>query len=104
LFLALREDIMSMPSDDPRRQQARDDKFWKLEFTWATQHGVDKMWCPCAKCEGRGKLVLLGTVRNHLVLNKRHPLFRVWKGLGSTDHFDEEWVEANKATVNPMQT
>ena len=86
----LREDIMSMPLADPRRQKARDDKLWKREFTWATQHGVDKMRCPCAKCEGRGRLVLLRTVRDHLVLNGRHPLFRVWKGPGQTDHSDEE--------------
>jgi hypothetical protein len=102
--MALKEDIMSMPLDDPRRQKARDDKLWKWEFSWATQHGVDKMRCPCAKCEGRGKLVLLGTIRNHLVLNERHPLFRVRKGLGPTNHFDEEWVEASRATINPMQT
>ncbi len=104
MFMALREDIMSMPLDDPRRQKTRDDKLWKREFTLATQHGVDKMRCPCAKCEGRGRLVLLRTVKNHLVLNGRHPLFRVWKGPCSTDHSDEEWVEASRATVNPMQT
>jgi hypothetical protein len=28
----------------------------------------------------------------------------VWKGLGPTDHFDEKWVETNRAAVNPMQT
>jgi len=27
----------------------------------------------------------------------------VWKGPGPTDHFDEEWVEASRATLNPMQ-
>jgi hypothetical protein len=102
--MALREDIMSMLLDDPRRQKARDDKLWKPEFTWATQHGVDKMGCPCAKCEGKGRLVLLRTIRNHLVLNERHPLFRVWKGPSPIDHSDEEWVEASKAVVNPMQT
>jgi hypothetical protein len=102
--MALRENIMSMLSDDPRRQKARDDKLWNWEFTWATQHGVDKMRCPCTKCEGRGRLVLLRTIRNHLVLNGRHPLFRVWKGLGPTDHSDEEWVAASRAAVNPMQT
>jgi len=90
--------------DDLIRQKARDDKLWKREFTWATQHGVDKMQCPCAKCEGTGRMVLLRTVRNHLILNGRHPLFRVWKGPGPTDHSDEEWVEASKAVVNPMGT
>jgi len=49
-----------------------------------TQHGVDKMQCPCTKCEGRGRLILLKIVKNHLVLNGRHPLFRVWKGPGPT--------------------
>ncbi len=64
-------------------------------------------WTRCsvhAKCEGRGRLVLLGTIRNHLVLNERHPLFKMWQGLGLTDHSNEEWVEASRATVNPMQT
>ncbi len=61
------------------------------------------MRCPCTKCEGRGRLVLFRIVRNHLVLNGRHPLFRVWKGLDPTDHSDEEWVEASRAVVNPMQ-
>jgi hypothetical protein len=61
------------------------------------------MRCPCTKCEGRGKLVLLKTIKNHLVLNGRHPLFRVWKGPGLTDHSDEEWIEASGAVVNPMQ-
>jgi len=88
----------------PRRQKARDDKLWKREFTWATQHEVDKMRCPCAKCEGMGRMVLLRTVRNHLILNGRHPLFRVWKGPGPTDHSNEEWVEASRAAVNPMGT
>jgi hypothetical protein len=57
------------------------------------------MWCPCAKGEGRGILVLLGIVKNHLILNKRHPLFRVWKGPSPTDHFDEEWVEASRVAI-----
>ncbi len=104
LFMALREDIMSMPLDDPRRQKTRDDKLWKREFTWATQHGVDKMQCPCAKCEGRAILVLLGIVRNHLVLNGRHPLFRVWKGPSPTYHSNEKWVEASRVAINPMLT
>jgi len=95
---------MSMPLDDPRRQKARDDKLWKREFTWATQHGVDKMRCPCAKCEGTGRMVLLTTVRNHLILNGKHPLFRVWKGPSPTDHSNEEWVEVSRAAVNPMGT
>jgi hypothetical protein len=49
-----------------------------------------------------GRMVILKTIRNHLILNGRHPLFRVWKGPGPTDHCDEEWVEASRATVNPM--
>ncbi len=38
--MSLREDIMSMPLDDPRRQKARDDKLWKREFTWGGQDAV----------------------------------------------------------------
>jgi hypothetical protein len=75
--MALREDVMPMPLDDPRNQKAKDDKLWKQELSWARHHGLDKMRCPCAKCEGNGKLVLLETIENHLVLNERHPLFRV---------------------------
>jgi hypothetical protein len=95
---------MSMPLDDPKRKKTRDDNLWKWEFTWATQHGVDKMKCQCAKCEPRGKLVLLGIVRNHLILNGRHPLFRMWKGPSPTYHFDEKWVESSMVAINPMQT
>jgi len=95
---------MLTPLDDPRRQKTRDDKLWKREFTWATQHGVDMMRCPCTKCEGMDKMVILRTVRNHLILNGRHPLFRVWKGPRPTDHSDEEWVEATRAAVNLMGT
>ncbi len=66
---------------------------------------MDKIRCPCPKCEGRGKLVLLRIVRNHLVLNGRYPLFRVWKGPGPIDHSNEKWVEASRwAAVNPMLT
>ncbi len=27
----------------------------------------------------------------------------MWKGLSPTNHYDEEWVEARRATINPMQ-
>jgi hypothetical protein len=67
-----------------------------------SSHGVVKMRCPCAKCEGTGILVLLGTIKNHLVLNGRLPLFKVWKGLGPTYHSNEEWVESSRVAINPM--
>jgi hypothetical protein len=75
-----------------------------------SSHGPHNMgWTRCGVhvpnvCEGRGRLVLLRTVRDHLVLNGRHPLFRVRKGPAPTDHSDEEWVEASRSTwCVPMQ-
>ncbi len=68
----------------------RDDKMWAREVEWAQHHGMTKMRCPCNRCAGKVKLVLLATVRGHLILNGRHPLFRVWKGPGPLDDSDEE--------------
>jgi len=80
------------PVSEYARRQTRDDKLWKQEFTWASQHGVNKMQCPCTKCEGKGYPLLLHIVCEHLIANGRHPLFRVWKVPGLLDDFDEEWV------------
>jgi hypothetical protein len=50
------------------------------------------------------KSVLLATVHGHLILNGRHPLFRVWKGPGPLDDSDEEWAAASRiSTQTPMQ-
>jgi hypothetical protein len=39
-----------------------------------------------------------------LILNGKHPLFRVWKGLGPLDDYDEEWAAASRiSTQTPMQ-
>jgi hypothetical protein len=36
---------------------------------------------------------LLATVREHLIRNRRHPDFGVWKGPGNRDSSDDEWDE-----------
>ncbi len=48
--------------------------------------------------------MLIAIIRSHLIMNKRHGMFRVWKGLRELDESDEEWVEANIPQVHhPMQ-
>jgi len=42
---------------------------------------------------------LLDTIRRHLILNGRHFLYRVWKGLGEINDFDEEWVVTTKGSL-----
>jgi len=66
--------------DDPFRLTTRDGKLWVKELSWAQQHGMTKMRCPCNKCVGKGRPILLDTIQRHLILNGRHYLYRVWKG------------------------
>jgi hypothetical protein len=62
------------------------------------------MRCPCNRCAGKVKLVLLAIVRGHLILNGRHPLFRVWKGPNLLDDSNEEWAAASRiSTQTPIQ-
>jgi len=82
--------------DDPLQLTARDDKMWVGEVEWAQHHGMTRMKCPCNRCAGKVKLVLLATVCGHLILNGRHQLFRVWKGPCPLDDFDEEWVAVSR--------
>lgn len=42
-------------------------------------------------------LCCLAQSKTHLILNGRNPLFRVWKGPGPSNGFDEEWAEETKA-------
>jgi hypothetical protein len=47
---------------------------------------------------------LLAIVCGHLILNGRHPLFRVWKGPGHLVDSDEEWAATSgNSTQTPMQ-
>jgi hypothetical protein len=48
--------------DEPFSLTARDDKLWARELSWAQQHGMTKMRCPCNKCTGKGRPILLDTV------------------------------------------
>ena len=45
----------------------------------------------------------MSTVREHLIRNRRHQDFRVWRGPGDPDSSDEEW-EANFWTPNGQQS
>jgi hypothetical protein len=47
---------------------------------------------PFLVCKGRRRY-LLATVREHLIRNRRHLDFRVWRGPGSRDSSDDEWDE-----------
>jgi len=90
--------------DDLLWLTTRDDKMWAREVEWAQHHGMTRMRCPCNKCVPKVKSVLLATVRGHLILNGRHPLFRVWKSPGPLDDSDEEWATASRiSTQTPMQ-
>ncbi len=75
--------------DDPLKLTTKDDKLWARELSWAQQHGMTKMWCPCNKCVRKGRPVLLDTIRGHLIMNGRHSLYRVWKGPKEINDFDE---------------
>jgi hypothetical protein len=59
---------------------------------------MTKMRCPCNKCIGEERPILLDTVRGHLILNGRHSLYRVCKGLGEINDSDEEWVATSKGS------
>jgi hypothetical protein len=90
--------------DDLLRLTTRDDKMWAREVEWAQHHGMTKMRCPCNRCVGKVKSVLLATIRGHLILNGRHPLFRVCKGPSPLDDFDEKWAATSRiSTQTPMQ-
>jgi hypothetical protein len=75
---------------------------WAREVEWAQHHGMTKMRCPCNRCVGKVKSVLLATYRGHLILNGRHPLFRVWKGPSPLDDSDEEWVAASRFSTQTL--
>jgi hypothetical protein len=85
--------------NDPFRFIARDDKLWAKELSWAQQHGMIKMRCPCNKCEGKGRPILVDTIRRHLILNGRHSLYKIWKGPREINDSDQEWVVTNKGSL-----
>jgi hypothetical protein len=65
--------------NDLLRLTTRNDKMWAREVEWAQHCGITRMRCPCNRCARKVKLVLLATVRGHLILNGRHPLLRFGK-------------------------
>jgi len=77
--------------DEPERITNRDNSLWKREVDWAHNHGITTMRCPCVKCVGGGRLLLLATVQAHLLVNQRSSMFKVWKGPGEPHDSDEEW-------------
>jgi hypothetical protein len=56
--------------------------------------------CPCLKSKGRSRK-LLTTIREHLIINARHPNFRIWRGPGNRDSSYEEWEEEFWRPVEP---
>ena len=54
-----------------------------------------KMPCPCMDCNGKVSLKLK-EVRTHLLRNRRHPRYRVWRGPGEYDSSDAEWENASR--------
>lgn len=60
-------------------------------------HGVNKCGACAKKCEGRGYPILLHAIHEHFIHNGRHPLFRVWKGHGLVDDYNEEWAASTRA-------
>jgi hypothetical protein len=69
--------------DDPERITNRDNSLWKREVDWAHNHGITTMRCPCAKCVGSGRPLLLTTIKAHLLVNQRSSMFRCGRGQGS---------------------
>jgi hypothetical protein len=78
------------PLSDVRRQNLKDDRLWVREVQRLTFFNLRKMHCPCSKCQGC-RILLVRTVREHLILNRQDPNFRVWKGPGARDSSNEEW-------------
>ena len=85
-------DAGSLPLEDRRRQQHRDDRLWRRELERASMYGLKRLHCPCCRCKGRVQCSL-PKVKDHLILNGREPAFRVWRGPGARDSSDEEWEE-----------
>jgi hypothetical protein len=81
-----------------QRQKLRNEQLWVREVQRLTLFNLQKMQCPCIECHGHRKL-LLKTIREHLILNKWDPNFRVWRRPGARDSFDKEW-EGNMRTHN----
>jgi hypothetical protein len=48
--------------DDLERITNRDNSMWKREVDWAHNHGIMTMRCPCVKCAGGGRPLLLAPV------------------------------------------
>ena len=89
----------SLPVEDRRRQQHRDDRLWRREFERATLYGLKRLHCPCCKCKGRVQCSL-PKVKDHLINFGREPAFRVWRGPGARDLSDDEWEQEFRRPSN----
>ena len=83
-------DCRSLPLQDRRCQQLRDDRLWRRELERATSYNLKRIHCPCCRCKGRVQCSL-AKVNDHLIHNGREPAFRVWRGPGARDSSDDEW-------------
>jgi hypothetical protein len=77
---------------DEHRQRLRDDRLWVRERQWARLFNQKMMHCPYLKCKGLSRKMLT-TIKEHLIINGRHPNFRIWRVPGNKDSSYEEWKE-----------
>jgi hypothetical protein len=78
--------------NDVHRQRLRDDRLWTRELQRARLLNLMQLHCLCSQCKGSRRFKL-AIVRQHLIRNGRDPDFRIWRGLGDQESFDEEWEE-----------
>jgi hypothetical protein len=72
-------------------------------YYWAYKLSVQKLKCPCNLCLGILRPKLVEIVHEHLIKFGRHPQYRVWKGPGPIDDYEEEWAaHARKHTKSTL--
>ncbi len=98
----LNDSCMCHELDDPKRITNRDNSMWMREVDWAHNHGITTMKCPCAKCVGGGRPLLLAIVQAHLLVNLRSSMFKVWKGPREPHDSDEEWGVGAKVQAHML--
>ena len=67
-----------------------DGEIFKQQQAWLFNQKM--MYCPCLKYKDCNKKILT-TIREHFILNSRHPNFRIWKGPRNRNSLEEEWEE-----------
>ena len=90
----------SLPPNDKRRQQHRDDRLWRREEERASLYNLKWIHCQCCNYKGRLQLYI-AKVKDHLIKHGREPNFRVWRGPGKRDGSDEEWEQEFKRPSRP---